>query len=102
MAVLVEAISVIVRRDSIEQKLSGGWNAFEQSVPNATLCDDGVLARVGFMDPRDVGRYIDWLEENGLVFFREGKTVDIAVVDQLSGPTAPCEWLEVGRFPFGT
>lgn len=101
MAVLAEAISVIVRRDSIERRLPGGWSAFVRSVPNATLCDDGIIARVGFMDPRDVGRYIDWLERKGLVFVRDGKTIDLAVVDQFTGPTAPCEWLEFGRFPFG-
>ena len=28
MAVLVEAISVVVRRDAIDQSLAGGWAAF--------------------------------------------------------------------------
>ncbi len=40
MAVLVEAISVIVRRNSIEKHFIGGWAAFLQTIPNATLCHE--------------------------------------------------------------
>ena len=101
MAVLVEGISVIVRRDSIERKFPGGWNAFVKSVPNATLCTDGDIARIGFMDPKDVEKYIERLELNGLTFLDDGKTVDIAVLDQQRGPTISCNWLEFGRLPFG-
>jgi hypothetical protein len=100
MAVLAEAISVVVRRDCIERKLAGGWSAFVESVPNGTLCEDGEIARVGFMDPEDVGTYIEWLERQGLAFVHDGKALDLAVVDQHAGLTAPCEWLEFGRFPF--
>jgi hypothetical protein len=28
---------------------------------------------------------------------REAKTVDFAVVDQVTGPTAPCDWLEFAK-----
>ena len=38
MAVLVEALSVIVRRDAIESRFSGGWPKFLSSIPNSTLC----------------------------------------------------------------
>ena len=54
MAVLVEGISVIVRRDAIESKYDGGWDTFVDNVPNATLCADDEIARVGFMGPADV------------------------------------------------
>jgi hypothetical protein len=37
MAVLVEAISVIVRRDAIDGAFDGGWRGFVSSVPNVTL-----------------------------------------------------------------
>ena len=46
MAVLVEAISVIVQRDAIEKRFHGGWREFENAVPNSTLCADDELARV--------------------------------------------------------
>jgi len=35
MAVLVEAISVIVRREAIAAKLPGGWSHFVDEVPNS-------------------------------------------------------------------
>ena len=44
MAVLVEAISVIVRRNAIESKYRCGWKAFVDDVPNSTLCADDEIA----------------------------------------------------------
>ena len=101
MAVLVEAISVVVRRNSIDHSFDGGWTGFVSRVPNATLCTDSQLARVGFMDPKAVGKFVEGLQAAGLVFLESGKCTDIAVVDQQRGPTMPCEWLEFARIPFG-
>jgi hypothetical protein len=101
MAVLVEAISVVVRRDAIDRAFDGGWRAFVSRVPNATLCTDNQLARVGFMDPNAVQKFVDGLQAAGLVFLRSDLCIDIAVVDQQRGPTMPCEWLEFARIPFG-
>ena len=101
MAVLVEAISVVVRRDSIDRCFNGGWQGFISCVPNATLCYDAELARVGFLNPDAVGKFLDTLKTGGLTFLRDDKCIDIAVVDQLQGPTRPCEWIECARIPFG-
>jgi hypothetical protein len=97
MAVLVEAISVIVRRDAVENRFPGGWQGFLCQVPNRTLCSDDDFARVGFMSPGDVAAYTSTLEAGGLVFRKEGQAVDFAVVDQLRGPTLPAPWLEFGK-----
>ncbi len=96
MAVLVEAISVIVRTASIEAHLLDGWRAFVQLVPNRTLCADTQLARVGFMHPDDVKAFVEVLEKKGLEYLRGGKAVDMVVVDQQRGPLAPAEWIEFG------
>lgn len=101
MAVLVEAISVIVRRDAIERKYVGGWDSFERAVPNATLCTDEDLACVSFMHPHDVGAFIEILTRNGLRFIEDGKAIDIAVADQQRGFTSGCDWLEFGKLSFG-
>jgi hypothetical protein len=101
VAVLVEAISVIVRRDSIDRSFNGGWDAFVSCVPNATLCADAQLARVGFMDPKAVWKFVQSLQAAGLVFLDSGKCADIVVVDQQRGPTMPCEWIEFAQIPFG-
>jgi len=97
MAVLVEAISVIVRRDAIAARFAGGWRQFLTIVPNSTLCSDEDLVRVGFMSPPDVEAFVRRLEMGGLTFAHDGQSVDIAVVDQMRGPTMPAEWLEFAR-----
>ena len=110
MAVLCEVISVVTRRDSIDAFYKGGWDAFQTDVPNATMCTDGELVRVGFMSPDAVGIYIKKLEANGLQFQLKEELLepsgssravsDIVVIDQLQGPTTPCEWVEFGKYPF--
>ena len=97
MPVLVEALSVICRLDSIHKKLRGGWGAFEAMVPNKTLCADNEIARVGFMSPPDVEAFIGRLIEGGLEWFRDGKCIDIATADQVQGVLNACPWLEFGR-----
>ena len=101
MAVLVEAISVIVRRDAIDKRFQGGWREFENVVPNCTLCADDELVRVGFMSPPDVEAFVRHLEKGGLTFVKNGQAVDIAVVDQMRGPTMPADWLEFAHLSLG-
>jgi hypothetical protein len=101
MAVLVEAISVITRRDAIDAKYPGGWPAFVEAAPNATLCYDADLARVGFMAPPDAEAFVNRLTQSGLVFLADSKARDIAVVDQQRGPTTECDWLEFAHLPAG-
>jgi len=97
MSVLIEAISVIIRRDAIEKKVAGGWSRFIEAVPNRTLCADDDLARIGFMNSDDMFAYVHRLEALGLQFVEGRKHVDIAVVDQLKGlnPEWKCDWLDV-------
>jgi hypothetical protein len=101
MAVLIEAFSVLVRRDSIENHFTGGWRAFLETIPNWTCCYEEELVRVGFMDPGGVRQYIDTLVEGGLVFLNDGKAVDIVVCDQHDGPTTTCDWIEFGKLHIG-
>lgn len=97
MAVLVEAISVIIRADALRDKFPGGLDAFMTILPNRTFCFDGELARIGFMTPQDVNTFVVQLEQAGLVYMREGKTVDLSVVDQHQGPFMPGDWLQFGH-----
>lgn len=97
MAVLIEAISVVIRRHAIEARYPGGWKSFAADVPNSTLCADSKLARVGFMQPSDVGAYVSRLERAGLVYEEGGSAKDIAVLDQRQGPMVACPWIEFGH-----
>lgn len=93
MAVIAEAISVIIKDSSIKTHLIGGIDAFRRSIPNSTYCSDNEIHRVGFMAPDDTKKYVSLLEKNGLTFLQNGGFQDIAVVDMLIGPTMGCSWL---------
>jgi hypothetical protein len=97
MAVLVEAISVIVRAERIADKFPGGWERFRGECPNDTVCTDGELVRVGFMVPHDVKSFIEHLSTRGLTHLANGVAQDIVVADQQRGFTSVCEWAEFGR-----
>lgn len=97
MAVLVEATSVILQVGTIRERYAGGWVAFADRAPNSTLCSDNELARVGFMTPADCQTFIDYLNRTGLIFLRDGESIDIAVADQMRGFTARCGWADFGK-----
>jgi len=97
VAVLIEALSVIVRVDSILKAFSGDWNAFMAIVPNRTLCSDNEIVRIGFMTPKDVEPFVSKLQSFGLEFLRNDVAIDIVVADQMSGLLSKCSWLEFGH-----
>jgi hypothetical protein len=97
MAVLIEAISVVIRADALLAAYGGDWDAFKDTVPNETVCADGELVRVGFMSPADVEAYVTQLRGVGLTYLDDGSAKDLVVVDQMRGPTVPCEWIEFGH-----
>ena len=53
------------------------------------------------MTPADVGSFVGSLQVKGLVFSQNGEFIDIAVVDQRTGLTAGCDWLQFGKHPAG-
>ncbi|MDA9680046.1 hypothetical protein N9U06_01140 [Gammaproteobacteria bacterium] len=95
MAVLVEAISVVIQLTSIEKYI--GLDNFDKFENNNTLCTDGFLARLGFMKPEDVEAYTKRLEEAGLCHQLNKSACDFVVIDQQSGCTTRCDWLKVGK-----
>lgn len=101
MAVLVEAMSLIVRLDAINEQYVGGLEAFIAGVHSATVCMDGELLRVGFLSLSEADANIHRLEAGGLQYLEGGAPRDMILVDQLRGPSAPCDWLEVGEMQIG-
>lgn len=97
MAVLIEAISVVIRADAVEDRYPGGWDAFALAAPNQTLCADGEVIRIGFMSPLDVEAFVNSLRQYNILYREHGKARDIAVVDQMRGPLTPCEWINFGQ-----
>jgi len=94
MAVLVEAYSVVIRKETINEKYPGGVDQYIEDCPNGTFCMDQDITRVGFMSPDDVDAYIDNLELLGFTCVNDGEYDEIAVVVQFRGFILPCEWLE--------
>jgi len=94
--VLIEAISVVVKRRAINLSFPGGWDAFKDAVPNSTLCYDNELARVGFMHPHDVERFVKGLVASGLRYIENGEAQDLTVMDQSGGPMVATPWVETG------
>ena len=103
MSVLVEALSVVVRRETLEARYPGGVAAYQADCPNGTFCADAHLTRVGFMSPVDVGAFDRALQSHfGLLLVNaEGAFADIAIVDQETGPTTQCLWIRFERGEVG-
>lgn len=98
MAVICEAISVLVPVEVLMRSFPGGPAAYERLVPNASFCSDGVLTRVGFMHHNDSRAWSDLLEDAGLQYLSSEdaatpSAVDFIVVDQRQGPLVACNWL---------
>jgi hypothetical protein len=97
MSVLAECLSVVVRNTTLEAKYPGGSAAYQRDCPNGTICSDGKLTRVGFMTPDDVKAFVETIRAKGLVWLVDGEAEDLVVVDQHTGWTSFCRWLEGGR-----
>lgn len=97
MAVVCDALSVLIPARILEERWPGGPEGYASNAPNRTFCSDGLLTRIGFMTPNDVSYWVDLLRDRGYRFVEEingiATFVDIAVVDQLAGPTAHCPWI---------
>lgn len=100
MPVLAEALSVIIRKESIEQHFIGGFIAFLQANQYKTLCYDDDIVRVGFMTPDDVGDFIDKMTFAGLKYLEGNKAIDMTVVDQVKGLLEPTTWLTFNKVNF--
>ena len=94
MAVLIEAISVVVRRETIANKYRGGLDQYIEDCPNRTLCMDEDIVSVQFMTGRNAFDFVGSLEHDGFRYVVNNEYDEIAVVDQFLGITLPCEWLE--------
>lgn len=96
MPVIVEAITVLIRRKAIDEKYPGGYLAFDQEAPTMgpvdTLVADDDIAAVAFMAPVDVKQYCEYLGKFGIG--SPENPVDLAVIDQFTGAVTPCDWIE--------
>jgi len=101
MGVLIEGENVLIRNSTVEQRLPGGMEEYEQRCPNGTFCTDGQICRVGFMVRADAVSYIDYLESLGFARPTTEGSPEVALIDQVTGFVLPCDWLELDRIDVG-
>jgi len=95
MTILIEAISVVVRVDSLELLGSEILDRFYSYVSNnRTYYSDGKLARVGFLVEQDALDLVSFMESLGLVRLDGNTHVDFAILLQGQNDSVPCKWLE--------
>jgi hypothetical protein len=97
MAVLCQAITVVVDAEVMETKYPRGMDGF-LSDSGGIRYSDGLLAAASFMSPPDVKRFVGGLTDLlGFKFVDDNRVAaEIVVVDQETGPTAPCDWVTTG------
>ncbi len=95
MPVPAECTSVFLRNATVESRLPGGMTEFARNCPNATLCTDGVICSVRFMDPRDALAYLSNLEGLGFLPSTGAGSPEVAIFQEPMGFLFPCSWLQV-------
>lgn len=100
MAVVVEAYTVIIRREAVRRAFAGDESAFEARLPNLSGAKDQHLYRVGFFDYFDAEAFITRvLTPSGLAWLQGEEAVDLSLVEQHRGLHHYTPWLEVGQLP---
>ena len=96
MAVLIEAICVVIKFSSIS-RVFPDLKVCTDIVPNDAHCLDQHLFRVGFMAPEDMQAFIVKLESKGLVHLKDDKAIDMVIMDQTKGIMDTCDWIEAAK-----
>lgn len=109
MAVPVRFISVVIPIAVIEEKckdiggLKGVLDINKKWVGKKIKYDEH-LYKDGAMSPDDIEQIIEFWKKHGLIPIeeREGKKYwnDLCVIDQFSGPTLPCDWIEYNKVSY--
>lgn len=96
MSVLVEAFTLITRRETIDRVYPGGLSGFRLDFPDSFAADDH-LVRMGSTDPRDVRVTVDRLQELGIRYASRYEYLEMAVAIPRTGASAACSWLTFSR-----
>jgi len=100
LAVIVEATTVIVRRDAVRRAFEGEERAETALAVNRSASRDEQLYRITFFSDTDAFLYIRHiLNANGLVYSRGDEAVDVTIAEQFRGLRIYTPWLEVGQLP---
>ena len=97
MPVLVERLSLMVRRAQLPDSMFRAWVALMAQSGASSALSDGELACASFSDERALSGALRTLVGLGLPFWKGTEPGDIAVVSQTQGPAYWWPWLELGH-----
>ncbi|MBR9826165.1 MAG: hypothetical protein GYB36_10235 [Alphaproteobacteria bacterium] len=100
MPVLIEALSIVVRKAAVKALPDCGEQLDGRLKGTPSQRNDDELYACTLVNPDDVKRFAESLEAEGLVFREGDNAKDFCVVDQREGPTLPCDWLELMHYPW--
>lgn len=95
MAVLIEAFSVVVPNETIEEKYPGGMKGYWMDCPNRSFCSDEYVTRVGFREYPWMMRFVKHLDELGFTVEHGDEFIEVAIISQLFGMFSNCRWLTI-------
>lgn len=101
MAIVVEALTLIIRRLTLDLQYPGGSEKYLEELGDPSfnarwICADEDLTAASFLSDH-LGRALEHISERGLLISDESGYVDAAILDELTGPTLTCEWMEWAR-----
>lgn len=100
MSLVIEALYIVVRVSTVNQRLAGGIDAFRGLCPNRTFVTDGELAGCGFMNFDDAERFANKLVRAGFDSQAEHPDAEIVLVDMKDGPSSPSDWCHFEQIPY--
>jgi hypothetical protein len=107
MAVLIECLTLVVRKFDLDVRYPGGTDTFlnaclEVPEPPRFICNlDEHLVNLSFYSPEHLEPCWQLLVDNGFTDVEDNRFLDMAYIDQHHGPTMPCDWLEWRRHQDG-
>ena len=99
MPVLIEGISVILKKGAIHERYEGGYGRFIFDIQDqGSLCVSNQLVRVGFETHELARQYLQLLVTRGLKIMllneENPNNTDAMLVDQVFGPSFRVYWLD--------
>jgi hypothetical protein len=107
MSVLIELLTLVVPKRELDARYPGGTSAFldaamELVLPPRFTCDgDAHLVNISFHDAEHLAPAVELLLPHGFGDTNDSRAANIASVDQHTGPTTSCDWLDWREHPDG-
>jgi hypothetical protein len=106
MSILIESLTVVVRRVTLDATWPGGTDAYLAAALSGDsrallACADDKLTAVSFARPESSDTLLDRLDDLGIVYVDDRRCVDIVCIDHAAGPLTRCDWIEWRRHPDG-